>query len=262
MKKFFSLLIIALFALNAAAWDAKGHRIVTTIAYQNLTKKARKQVDKVLGVKGIIYYASWADEIKSDTIYPQSHGWHFQNLNPGMSDAALDSLFFDKTKEGQHLFYAKDSLTRVLMEHPDDVDALKFIVHLAGDEFQPMHMGHSEDLGGNRVRLTWFGQKTNMHSLWDRWLLDYTQWSCSEYVTLLTDKYSSEKKSISNLSELECLHMTYAFCNRLYAYRASLGEELPRSYEYKYYYTCHDILEYQLYAAGIQLAKLLNEIYK
>lgn len=262
MRKVFLILFVSLFSLGTYAWDAVGHRIVADIAYHNLHKKARKQVDNVLGVHGMIYTASWADEIKSDTIYPTSSAWHFQNLNPGLTHADIDSLYSHKLAEGEHLFYALDSLTTVLKNDKGNVDALKFIVHLVGDEFQPMHMGHAEDLGGNRVRLTWFGQKTNLHSLWDRWLIDYTQYKYSEFSAYLQDKYAAQKETISKMTDLECLYRTYDAVTAVYAYQATLSDPLPRSYEYKYYYNMKAIQEYQLYAAGIRLAVLLNEIYK
>ena len=39
-------------AVSLSAYDAVGHRIIADIAYQNLSKKAQNQVDKVLGKKG------------------------------------------------------------------------------------------------------------------------------------------------------------------------------------------------------------------
>ena len=59
------------------AWGQKGHRIVAQVAYDNLNKKTRKQVDAVLGKHGMIYLSTWADEIKSDTIYPNSFTCHY-----------------------------------------------------------------------------------------------------------------------------------------------------------------------------------------
>jgi len=64
-KQFIALSFLFI-TLTASAYDAVGHRIIADIAYQNLTPKARLQVDKVLGVKGIIYDATWADEVRSD----------------------------------------------------------------------------------------------------------------------------------------------------------------------------------------------------
>ena len=65
------------------AWGQKGHRIVAQVAYDNLTNKARKQVDAVLGKQGMIYLSTWPDEIKSDTIYPTSFTCHYQDLDGG-----------------------------------------------------------------------------------------------------------------------------------------------------------------------------------
>lgn len=261
MKRFLSFLLVLCTVLPAMSWDARGHRIVADIAYANLNKKARAHVDKVLGVKGMIWTASWPDEIKSDTIYPESHVWHYQNLNSGLSVAYIDSLLDNPTLEGRHLFFAKDSLVKVLRENPNDEVALKFIVHLAGDEFQPMHMAHADDLGGNKVRITWFGQKTNLHSLWDRWMIDYTQYSYSEFSHRLQLKYASQRDAIYRMSERECVHNTYSCVCQLYAYQEALGAELPRGYEYKYVYRFGEMLDYQLYVGGIQLAKLLNELF-
>ena len=93
MKKSFLLLIITFFvASNLHAWDALGHKIVAEVAYNQLTKKARKQVDNVLGTRGIIYAAPWADEIKSDTIYPETHAMHYQNLRDGMTAEDIDKM--------------------------------------------------------------------------------------------------------------------------------------------------------------------------
>lgn len=51
--------------------------------------------------------------------------------------------------------------------------ALKFVVHLVGDVHQPLHTGRAEDQGGNRIKVTFRGKETNLHSLWDSGLLDY-----------------------------------------------------------------------------------------
>ena len=38
---------------------------------------------------------------------------------------------------------------------------------LWGDLHQPLHAGHSEDRGGNRIKVKFFGRDTNLHRLWD-----------------------------------------------------------------------------------------------
>lgn len=269
MKKSIVLFSALICAFSVSAWDVVGHRIIADIAYQNLNKKARIAVDNVLGMpKGIIYYSSWPDEIKSDTIYPESSEWHYQDLDAGKTVEDLRYLYEHKDAEGYHLFSAKDSLTHLLMNEGNNVDALKFLVHLAGDEFQPMHMGHHDDLGANYVKLVWFGQNINQHSLWDSKIVDYYKYSSSEFAEMLINLFASQADTYWNMTEFDCICKTYAASTAIYEYKDMLESKkgvdgrYPRGYEYKYAYDFRATLEEQLYMAGIQLAKLLNEIYK
>jgi len=129
------------------------------IAYQHLTNKARKQCDKALGKHGIIYQATWADEVRSDKNYDYSYKWHYQNLKDSMTTEDLKQLLENPTAEGEHLFYAINLMTDRLKKNPSDAEALKFLVHFTGDLHQPMHLGRAEDLGGNKVEMNWFGKK-------------------------------------------------------------------------------------------------------
>lgn len=258
MKRYISLAIISFIcSVSVYSWDAVGHRIVAEVAYNNLSKKARTQVDEVLGKRGMIHQSSWPDEIKSDTIYAYSHVWHYQNMRAGLSRADIADLYEHKTKEGEHAFYALDSLERVLRQNKKDAVALKFIVHIMGDIFQPMHLGHPDDKGGNKVQMRWFSNGTNLHAVWDRWLINYTQLSGEEFVALLEDVYGGQKKSLQQMSMLDCLYVTYDRQQAVYQY-----QEKKDNSAYHYAYRFRGDLELSLYTAGLQLAKLLNSIYK
>lgn len=259
MKKTIILLLLACFCLgSASAWNAVGHRIIAEIAYQNLSNKARRQVDNILGKRGMVYTASWADEIKSDTIYPYSHVWHYQNLRAGMTHEDLDYLYTHPTAEGQHLYYALDSLTNYLKTtDKTEPDVLKFVVHLMGDFFQPMHVGHPEDKGGNKTQMRWFGKGANLHSVWDRYLLEYAELSTTEYVAFLTDRYSNDKKAIQKRTMQECIYHIYELQEAIYDYH-----EKGDNNTYHYAYRFRSDMEESLYTAGIKLAQLLNEIYR
>lgn len=257
MKKTIALTALMMCFLGTQAWDALGHRIVAELAYNQLTKKTRKQVDEVLGIRGIIYFAPWADEIKSDTIYPWTHAMHYQNLKDGMTAEDIEYLWLNNKAEGEHAFYAIDSLVNTLRTDKTNQDALKFTTHIMADLFQPMHLGRPEDLGGNKVQIRWFGRGTNLHSLWDRWLIDYTQMGQIEYVRYLEDKFSAQKKDIEELTMVECLIHTYSIQNDIYDYQNRDGVS-----NYQYIYHFHYDLDYSLYAASVKLAQLLNELYK
>ena len=101
----------------------------------------------MLGQKGLVYEAPWADEVKSDKSYDYSYDWHFQNLKDSMTTNDLKTLLENPTIEGEHLFYAIKIMTERLKSNQSDAEALKFLVHLVGDLHQPMHLGRSDDKG-------------------------------------------------------------------------------------------------------------------
>lgn len=249
----FSLILSSIFSY---AYDAVGHRIIADIAYQNLTKKAKKQCDKVLGLHGIIYQATWADEIRSDKKFDYSYKWHYQNLKDNMTEAELQQLLNNPTAEGEHLFYAIKLMEDRLLKNTNDEEALKFLVHFVGDLHQPMHLGRAEDLGGNKVSMNWFGKNTNIHAVWDGQITDSKNMSYSEFSSYLQDKFNPRKKEFKNFNTLQSVKAAYAIRNAIYAY------DNTDTNNHHYVYRFANDLDEMLYRGGMQLANILNAIYK
>ena len=263
MRKTLFLLLVALMAIcysvPAYGWGQKGHRIISKIAYDNLSCKARKHMDRMLGKQGMIYWSNWPDEIKSDTIYAQSikDGWHFQDFDGGMSDSAVVAALTDYPKEGGNLFRALDSITAVVRDKKGDVHTLRFLVHLSGDRYCPMHMAHMDDRGGNDVKMKWFSNNTRLHTVWDTNLIESQGYSYTEYADKLEKEYAHHKKAIMAMSDAELLLQNYHLTETIYAYQATWDGNT-----YHYIYRWRQPMEEQLYIAGIRLAKVLNEIYR
>lgn len=281
MKRFIYLLLfcacVSMNCLPAYGWGQEGHRIIAKIAYDNLSRKAKKNVDKILGKQGMIYWANWPDEIKSDTIYPRSikDGWHYQNFSGGMSDSLVADVLVHYQVESGSLYKALDSLMVVLKdgksaalkaypvvgkEEPVGAYAhvLRFIVHLSGDRYCPMHLAHGDDRGGNAVKMGWFSKNnnTNLHSVWDSKLIDSQGYSYTEYAQKLEYEYAYKKREIEKASDAELLVESYHITEAIYAYQQTWDGNT-----YHYIYHWRQPMEYQLYVAGIRLAKLLNEIF-
>lgn len=262
----FAALYLSLYSLPSFAWGQEGHRIIAKIAYDNLKQSTRKHVDKILGQQGIIYGANWPDEIKSDTIYPTSYDWHFQDFNAGMSDSAVVAALTDYPAKGGNLLRVTDELIRMakgdkakgesIVPSMPEADILKFLVHLTGDRYCPVHTAHMDDLGGNRVKMKWFGRETNMHAVWDGKIIESQGYSYTEYAQMLTHKYGHLKKDILARTPEEMLVNNYHFTESIYAYQATWDGN-----SYHYIYRWHEPMDKQLYIAGIRLAKLLNDIY-
>ena len=259
MKRLFVLFFMVLAIVpnmhHLFAWGQKGHRIIAQVAYDNLTNKTRKQVDAVLGKHGMIYLASWADEIKSDTIYPQSYDWHYQDLDGGLTDAQVVGMLTDYPEEGGNMFRVLDSLEVVLTHDGSNHDALAFYVHIYADRFCPMHTAHLDDQGGNKVKLKWFGQNTNLHSVWDSKLIENKGFSYTEYTNYLHNVYGADYKTISKLTEQETLLQTYHLTDAIYQYQNTWS---GNAYHYAYHWS--QAVEYQMYLAGVHLAKMLNSL--
>jgi len=242
--------------LSLSAYDAMGHRIVADIAYDNLTDKARLQVDKVLGKRGIVYDATWADEVRSDNKYAYSYQWHYQDLDDNMTTDGILKLMKNPKAEGEHLFFAIDTLTTRLKRDKNDAEALKFLVHFIGDLHQPMHMGRKDDKGGNKVDFNWFGRKTNLHSVWDGALIESEKMSYSEFSRYLQDKFEPRKAEIKKCNILQSVEAGYAVQKLIYSY------DMSDTSNYHYVYFFADKRDEMLYRGGIQLANILNAIYK
>ena len=269
-----ALVVMAGYAAPVFGWGQKGHRIIAEIAYDNLSRKARKQVDKTLGKHGMVYWANWADEIKSDTIYPDSYDWHFQDFDGGLSDSTVADALVHYPKEGGNLFRAIDSLMNVQRDKGQgtkdkgqgtkdkgqwtrDEHTLRFIVHLCGDRFCPMHTARMDDKGGNMVKMKWFGENTNLHTVWDTHLIDSQGYSYTEYACKLERQYAHEKRAIEQMTDRELLLHNYHLTEAIYAYQAAWDGNT-----YHYIYRWRQPMEYQLYVAGIRLAQVLNRMYK
>ncbi len=252
----FCLFLSLMYVQQVLSWGQKGHRIIAQIAYDNLNKQTQKQVDDILGKHGMVYIANWADEIKSDTIFPNSHDWHYQDIEGDMSEKDVLAMLKKYPQEGGNLFKAMDSLTNVLKSNKNDTVALKFLVHLYGDRFCPMHMGYLSDAGGNKVSCKWMGQSTNLHAIWDTKLIESQGYSYTEYAEFLQNKFAHIKKDIQRQSKEDLLKQSYLITRKIYAYQSQWD---GNTYHYIYYFV--DDMEKQLYKAGIVLSEFLNQIY-
>ncbi len=250
----FSTFVILLI-FPASAWDVTGHRVITDIAYKNLTCKARRSVDKILGKKGIIFESSWADGVRNEKGYEYSYPWHYQNLRDSITTSELQYLLNNPQAEGDHLFYAINLMRERLKTNRNDAEALKFLLHFVGDLHQPMHLGRADDRGGNGVMLTWFGSQVNLHALWDSYLMDRQKLSYTEMSEMLQKKYKAERKKYKTETIENSVIAAYELRSQLYA----TDMKTTGNYLYAHIFTAQH--NEMLYRAGMQLARILNEIY-
>ena len=268
MKKLTSALLCAtlfLSSISAFAWGPKGHDVVAAIAEQHLTKKAKKNISKILDGKSIIYYSSWMDSIQNspywDNGYNKTKTWHYANVDKGLTYQTMT-----KNPDGD-VITGLEFLTKELMENFDNLtdstkaDYVKMIVHMVGDLHCPMHAGRLSDRGGNGMKVRWFGQNTNLHSLWDSKMIDSARkWNYSEWVEQLDRTDKKFKKSVMRGTYEEWFVDTVNGAASIYEYVENMGVENP-NLSYQYVYDFSPLLEDRLLVGGYRLAYVLNMIF-
>ncbi len=259
MKKFFILLVFSFVcqfsnASNEPEWGATGHRSIGKIADIHLSKKAKKEIDRLLNGQSLALVSTYGDDIKSDDDYDKYYSWHFVNF-------PFDTKYEDskKSKSGD-IVMGIDHCISVLKDpnssENDKVFFLKFLVHLIGDLHQPLHVGRGEDKGGNDIKLQWHYKKSNLHRVWDSGMIEFYNMS---YTELTSNRKKLSKTQIEIIKEGSILDWTYesqALAKKVYA-SAKPEEKLS----YRYSYDHFDLVMSQLQKSGIRLAKVLNDIF-
>ncbi len=262
MRIALSLVLAFSCCINGFSWGLTGHRVVAEIASYYLTPKAKKEIAAILDNQSMAMVANWADFIKSDSTYNYTHDWHFVNLPENLTYA--EAFAFLQNTNDNNIYSQTLQLQTVLKSaiasKEEKAFALKFIIHLIGDMHQPMHLGRKEDWGGNKIYVKWFGEKSNLHRVWDENIVDYQQLSYTEMAqayNVLAKK--NLKQWQADAIEKWCFE-SYEISRLLYAQIAQMDEKDP-NLKYHYNYINFSILESQLAKGGVRLAAFLNQTF-
>ena len=260
MKSFFIFILIGFLNTPTTtelkpAWGPTGHRATGKIAENHLTKKAKKKIDKLLNGESLAFVSTYADQIKSDRKYSNYYTWHYVNM-------PLDTKYEDSEKNptGDIITGINKCIEVLKSETSSNEDKaffLKMLVHFLGDLHQPMHVGRSEDKGGNTIQVQWFGKGTNLHSVWDSKMIEEWNMSYDELADNAQDLSKEQVKAIQKGSIVDWAHDTHKLSKIAYE-SVNVGENLKYRYSYDHFGTVRT----QLQKGGIRLAKLLNDIFK
>lgn len=259
IKKILIICCVIYFPLSAKAWNLIGHRVVGQIADTYLNAQARKAIKEILGNESLAMSANWADFIKSDSQYDYLNPWHYINIPANFSKNEVYT-FLEK-HPGPSVYHKIPDMIAVLKDRKSTADqkkfALRLLVHLVGDIHQPMHTARPEDLGGNNVQLTWFGQKSNLHKVWDEGLVEYQKLSYTEYAKAINYPSVADFTTWQKTSLKDVVFESYQLCNAIYN-----GTKQDDKLSYRYNFDWISTVNQQLLKGGVRLAKILNDIYK
>lgn len=201
-----ALVLIALIPAVGLAWSALGHRLVAELAQHRLNPKAAAEVATLLAGEPdptLAGVATWADELRTTDpeLFRATSRWHYINAVGGGCgfDLARDC------PDGNCAVGALERETAILGDRSQPLearrDALKWVVHLVGDLHQPLHANSRTDRGGNQFQISLRTtiqpegyalkqyvngvQGTNLHSVWDFYILANRKLDLNAYTAAL-----------------------------------------------------------------------------
>ena len=145
---------------TAFGWGKSGHDAIAYIAECNLTPKAKKNIEKYLDGRSIVYYASWMDVYRHTPAYKVTSGWHGDRVD-------ADGKYVPNAK-GDALQCIEEAISRLKdyrsLDDSTVLVSIKYLVHLVGDMHCPVH-----------VKYPWYknfkfdlnGRPSEFHSFWD-----------------------------------------------------------------------------------------------
>jgi len=257
-KKIIAGIMLFCIPVQTMAWGTNGHRITGQIADSYLTPKARAAIKKILGNEPVSVAGNWADFVRSDPNYKYTEIWHFVDFDRQMSQPELtEYLEHDNTENAYtKLKFFVGELKKKTLPQDKKLMYLRMLIHLVEDIHQPMHAALNGTQGGNSVKLQWFNESTNLHTIWDSKLIDFQQFSYTEYATLINHTTAAQRaewqkapitKWVFESEEISTKVIDEAKTLQLQAY----------NYNFKYIGTINQ----QLLKGGVRLAGLLNQIF-
>lgn len=253
---------------QAKRWGTEGHVTVAQVAYTRLTPTARAAVDRLLAGRTVQQVAMIPDSYRT---YGQwSAPLHYVNLPrsatrylpqycpspPGCVVSAVANYTQLVQRGGRNAPVCSFATPRT------EPCPLVFLIHFVGDLHQPIHVGYADDKGGNNQKVTFFGQSTNLHSLWDTGLIRRYQQVVVDLVAdiqqMIRDNPRLVNEFISQMDFNSWAEESYSIV-RTNCY--DFGSTGPDNLGAWYYDRNMPLVRLRIMAAAVRLAQLLNTIF-
>jgi len=260
---------------EAHGWGQEGHSIVAEIADRRLDAVTRRKITDLLAgelpvLNGLHIslgsIASWPDDYRADS-HNETQRWHFVDI-PYDRDTYVESRdCIDDPQFGVCIIKAIEQVKATLADcgkpAAERAAALKFLVHFIGDLHQPLHVisrvdpeTGNDDQGGNLVLVTFLGQPSKLHKVWDSDLILHKVYDWGEYVRLLETTWLPGK----DLAALQAGDTVgWAEAAHKAAHDVAYNYRPDHVLDDEYYRDAIPIVERQLALAGVRLARVLTD---
>jgi phosphohistidine phosphatase SixA len=248
----------------ATVWGREGHRITARIAETFLTPAAKAAIEELIPGDRIsdTSIAMWADDFKNTADGAHTKPWHYVDI-PVLPHVEPSFNPSRDCEDGDCVITQVNNQRQILANRNQPPSArqaaLRFLVHLVGDLHQPLHCAErNHDRGGNEVDVIFFGERTNLHSVWDGGLLRRMlgNESALDFADDLAGEITSQEKDEWSRGTTEewALESHEAAVRTAYVLPQGHIPRLRRPYQEQ----CEDVVERQLKKGGVRLASILN----
>ncbi len=262
MKKLIIFLIalcVLLPVQELSAWGREGHETIAKVAERNLTKKAKKRIEKYLGGHSIVYYAKWMDEYRQTPEYAFTNEWHTAPVDATLN--YTDALL----KPKGNAIYGLELALKNLADYKNMADSavavnLKYVLHLVGDMHCPAHIKYSTH---NMKYDVMFEDKYHIphkfyvHHVWDNEVITTSRiMSVSEWAAELDKFTKAEKRACAAGTPRDWMHDCAVTCEVQFEWAKPdqrLGQDFLN--------LAVPLVELQIQKAGYRLASVLNELF-
>ena len=248
-------------------WGAIGHNLTARIGYDLLndnTKKLLSECQSINNVDDFESLANWADHAKFTKEYSWSYDLHFcdvysEPIKRCKLDYKLDCV------DERCIISAINNFTKNLHDNYRDRVSLSFIIHFLGDIFQPFHIGYLSDLGGNKIRVIFDKHSTNLHAVWDDYIINKKITESRNDIYVFENEIKHNLNNINKMYPLDPLifaqNSLSTLCNLGLYYDNDTLISNNHTLSNNYYIKNIEIIKDRISYASYYLSKIINNIY-
>lgn len=275
----------------AEAWGAAGHAIIAQIGYDRVSTAAQKAIKAyIYPAKGVEQIASDPDNYDHTNYGAWSAPLHFINMPkdafefqvgpdcPDPPSCVVEAIL-------NFTSYLENNKTNPRWPHKEP-SPVSFLIHFIGDCHQPLHVGYAYDQGGTLVPVDFYSTSTDLHDVWDTYIIQKWQPSIKDAISELQDKIAANQ---SIVNDALALSSPISWANQSFQYtrtdvynfnptedpnansnfdffslsaqeRSKIAQSTPYLGDHYYYHNL-PIVKTQLMRAGIRLGVVLEELF-
>ncbi len=224
----------------------------------SLSADARREVVQLLRDTAFTTFAdacTYADRIRSDPDMTWLKPYHFIDVAQNATEVSAEYCGdYGCALEGisrfsQQFVESQSAYSRA--------EALMLVGHFVGDIHQPLHVSYREDHGGNALKVTFLGESSNLHRVWDSAMLMHAspnQWRALG-AQVIDDYHDVALPAVKDMDVLHWADESLAITRQAYA-ALPTGLSLGQDYQDRFY----PVITQRLYIAGKRLALLLEQL--